>query len=165
MEFFETVDKRISVRSFKGKVEDSKIEKILAAIKQAPSAGNLQAFEVIVVRKKKTISELAKTAEQDFIAEASVVLAFFSNPKKSAKYGAKAAFYSLQDATIAAAYSQLACTSLGLASVWIGHIGDISGILKADKNMIPVCMIPIGYPNETPKRKDRRNDIFRNESF
>jgi nitroreductase len=50
MEFFDVLNARQSIHAYANKpVEDEKLERILEAIHGAPSAGNLQAFEVYVV--------------------------------------------------------------------------------------------------------------------
>lgn len=54
MEFFDVVKKRQSIRAYKKKeIEDEKIRKILEAANSAPSAGNLQAYEIVLVRDEK----------------------------------------------------------------------------------------------------------------
>ncbi|MEM3504100.1 MAG: nitroreductase family protein, partial [Nitrososphaeria archaeon] len=75
MEFFETIIKRRSVRAFKKEpIEEWKINRLLEVANLAPSAGDLQAYEIIVVKdddRKRRLSEAA--LGQDFIAEAPVV--------------------------------------------------------------------------------------------
>ncbi len=47
MEFFDVVNNRKSVRAYAARpVEDEKVNAILNAANQAPSAGNLQAYEM-----------------------------------------------------------------------------------------------------------------------
>jgi nitroreductase len=51
VEFFEVLKKRYSVRAYKpDPISDETLKQILEAINSAPSAGNLQAYEVVVVR-------------------------------------------------------------------------------------------------------------------
>ena len=162
MEFFDVVESRHSVRRFKEKkVEEEKLKKILNAARRAPSAGNLQAYEIVVVRDYKTKAALAEAAYgQKVIANAPVVLVFFANQKRSSsKYGEKGKeFYSVQDATIAAAHAQLAATAVGLACVWVGGFDEdeVRNLLKAEKEMKPVAIIPIGYADEKPYIRERR---------
>ena len=59
MDFFEIIQKRRSVRRFQAKeVEPEKLRQILQAANQAPSAGNLQAYDIVLVRKRKTLQDL-----------------------------------------------------------------------------------------------------------
>ncbi|MCS7123252.1 MAG: nitroreductase family protein [Candidatus Aenigmarchaeota archaeon] len=163
MEFFKVIKNRHSIRAFKQKqVEEKKIIKILETINSAPSAGNLQAYEVFLVKNEEKKKEIARAAyNQDFIAEAPIVLVFCANPERSArKYGERGRrLYSLQDATIAAAYSQLAATALGLSSCWVGAFDEeyLLEVLEINKSLIPVAIIPVGYANEEPITTSRRN--------
>lgn len=161
MEFFDLVKNRHSARSFQNKeVEQEKIEKILTAANRAPSAGNLQAYKICVAKDRKTREELADAANQEFVAEAPIVLVFLQNPWQSAqKYGARGeGLYSLQDATIACAYAQLAAANLGLGSVWVGAFDEeaVGEAINGHRNVRPVALLPIGYPAEKPSPKPRR---------
>lgn len=143
--------KRHSVRSFQKKeVEAEKLKEILEAVNSAPSAGGLEAREVVVVQDETTKKKLAKAAaEQDFIAEASVVFVFFAVPKRSAqKYGQRGEnLYSIQDATIAVSFAWLQAVSLGLAGCWVGALDEqkVKEILKISANWQPIAILPIGY--------------------
>ncbi len=160
--FFETVEKRISIRAFLDKgIEKEKLAKLLETINKAPSAGNLQAYKIVIVKTQKVKESLASAAlGQDFIIEAPVVLVFLADPSRSSsKYGNRgASLYAIQDATIAASYTQLAATALGLGSVWVGAFepNAVAGIVGAKDYEIPVAIIPIGYPAEEPERHGRR---------
>ena len=105
MEFFKVIDKRRSIRAFQEKpVEEDKVKVILEAANSAPSAGDLQAVEIYIVRSEEKLRELAQAAlDQYFIAVAPVALVFCANPARSLmKYGMRGAeLYCLQDATIA----------------------------------------------------------------
>lgn len=163
MDFFEVIKNRRSIRAFKKlDIEEIKLKIIFEAINSAPSAGDLQAYEVFVVRSEGKKRELAKAAlGQDFIASAPVVLVFCANPKRSAwKYGKRGEkLYCIQDATIACSFAHLSATALGLGSVWVGAFSD-SEVLKIigaeDKGLIPVSILPIGYPAEDPAPTPRR---------
>jgi nitroreductase len=162
MNFFELINARSSVRLFQPKpVEDKKLQKILEAASRAPSAGNLQAYTILVVHKPETRRALAHPAlDQESLVQAPVVLAFFALQRASAvKYRERGeGLFAVQDATIACAYAQLAATELGLGSVWIGAFDDdaVKRILKVEAEWRPVAMLPIGYPAETPKPTPRR---------
>lgn len=161
MDFFETVKSRHSVRAYKDReIEEEKLNRILEAAMRAPSAGNRQAYKIVIIKdeqRKKKLAEIA--ADQQFIAEAAACLVFFADPQHSArKYGRRGAeLYCIQDATIAASYAQLAATSLGLGSSWIGAF-DAKALkeLANAKDLIPIAIIPIGYPDEEPDITPRR---------
>lgn len=163
MEFFEVLRIRRSIRAFEGRpVEEEKLQRILAAANSAPSAGNLQGYEIVLIRDPRLKKELGQAAfNQVFIAQAPVVLLFCAHAARSEKkFGTRGGeVYSLQDATIACAYAELAAAALGLGSVWIGAIdlaaiGRIAGI---PSNWRPVSMLPIGYRAQAPEPTPRRH--------
>ncbi|HVN78145.1 MAG TPA: nitroreductase family protein [Terriglobia bacterium] len=162
MNFFDLISFRHSVRAFKkDPVESEKLHKILEASNSAPSAGNLQAYEVYLVTDPFHKSALARAAlEQEFIATAPLVLIFCQHAARSSRrYKERGEFlYSLQDATIACTFAMLAVTDLGLGTVWVGAFNDqeISQVLQLPEGLRPVAMLPIGYPAESPGLTTRR---------
>lgn len=146
--------KRHSVRSFQDKsVEEEKLEEILEAANSAPSAGNLKAREIIVVKDSETKKALAKAAlGQDFIAEAPIALVFFALPEKSGrKYGERGRdLYSVQDATISASFVWLQAVGLDLSCCWVGAFDneEVKEILKVPQDWQPIAILPVGYSDE-----------------
>lgn len=121
----------------------------------------MQAYEIFLVKDKKKKEELAVAAfEQEFIAEAPLVLVFCANPSRSAwKYGNRGkSLYSIQDATIACTFAMLTATSLGLGCCWVGGFDEkeVKKVLGI-KNLIPVAILSIGYPAEKPYITSRRS--------
>jgi len=162
MDFFETVDKRRSTRAFQAKeVDVQTIKRILDTVNLAPSAGNLQAYRISVVKSKKAREELMFAClEQEFVAQAPVVFVFSADKKQSElKYELRGyELYAVQDATIAAVYCQLAATALGLSSAWVGAFDplEVSRLINAEPEEVPVAVIPVGYPAESPGRTGRK---------
>ena len=162
MDFFTLLESRRSIRMYASQeIEPDKLEKILTAANRAPSAGNLQAYEIILVRSPAVKHQLAQAAlDQGFLVQAPVVLAFCANPDLSAvRYADRGrTLYCLQDATIACAYAQLAAPALGLASVWVGAYHDeaVRQALGISTALIPVALLPVGYPAEASPARSRR---------
>jgi nitroreductase len=162
MEFFDIVRQRCSIRNFTAQVvEGEKIQQILDAVRLAPSAGNLQAYEIYVVADESQRSELTRAAwNQEFIHQATVDLVFCTNSERNEpRYRERGVqLYSVQDATIACTYAMLAATALGLASTWVGafDVQAVHQIIGAPKQQIPVAILPIGYPAEQPEPRERR---------
>lgn len=162
MDFSELVKKRFSARSYLPKeVEKEKLDKLLGMVSLAPSAGNLQSYKIAMITDKSKKEELAFACmEQNFIADAPVVLVFLADLRTSGKkYGDRGMrMFAIQDATIAAAYAQLAAADLGLASVWVGtfETQEVMRLSKAGEYEVPVAVLPIGYTNEKPDKKSRK---------
>jgi len=163
MDFFETVSNRRSVRAFQEKDVDAKdVKLIIESCMSAPSAGGLQAYRIYLVRDKAALEALSMAAnEQEFVSKAPLALVFTADQKRSAsKYHERGfEFYSIQDATIAAAYSQLAAAALGLGSVWVGGFDplEVCRVVRAGAYEVPVAVIPIGYPAESPSPHESRS--------
>lgn len=162
MDFFEVVKNRHSIRAFKNKeIEKEKLDKLLFAANSSPSAGDLQAYQIFLVKKSAQKIALARAAYgQDFIAQAPVDLVFCIDPLRSArKYSKRGSeLYSIQDATISAAYVHLAAVDLGLGSVFVGAFdeGAVSKILNLPGTLRPIIILPVGYPDEEPETTPRR---------
>jgi nitroreductase len=170
LEFFEVISRRRSVRAYSSKpVEEDKLKRIFQAANMAPSAGNLQAYQVHVYKKQDKKEALAKAAfDQAFLIDVPVCLVFCADPSRSvSKYGERGKeLYSVQDATIAGTYAMLAAADLGLATVWVGAFdeGKVQDVV-GDKSLRPVAMFALGYPAEEPEATPRRaiEEIFRGD--
>jgi nitroreductase len=162
MEFLETLESRRSIRVFSEKgIEKDLVKKILYAATLAPSAGNLQAYKIVLVHTQEAKRDLMIAAmDQECVLQAPVVLVFVADQKTSEiKYEDRGReLYAMQDATIAAAYAQLAAADLGLGSVWIGAFDtlEVSRIIGAGEYEVPVAIIPIGFPAESPETPERK---------
>jgi nitroreductase len=162
MDFFQVIDKRHSMRKYTdAPVEEEKLQQILTTTNKAPSAGDLQGYEIFVVRKTAQRQALVEAAGgQQFIAEAPVTLVFCANPARSAVWYKKRGvnLYSVQDATIACTFAMLSASALGLASVWVGAFDENSVriALGIPPDLVPVAMLPVGYAAKEPRITPRR---------
>ncbi len=164
MEFKKVLEKRQTIRRFKNKnIPEETIREILELANLAPSAGNLQAFKIIIIKNdeiKKRIPEFTFSS-QDFIAEAPVVFIIFADLGVSAaRFNERGRdLYAIQDATIFASYLQLAAASKKLTTVWVGSFDEkkVQKFFQTPKNLKPVVIMPCGYPKiEAPKTKRKK---------
>ncbi|OBS09032.1 nitroreductase family protein [Acidihalobacter prosperus] len=162
-DFFTTLRRRHSVRHYQPDmpVEAGKLHAILESALSAPSAGDLQAYQIGVIEDVDRRAALARIAGQDFIAEAPVCLVFCTDAERSAlAFGERGrALYALQDATIAAAYAQLAAVAAELGSAWVGYFdgAEIARLLELPPTLNPVALLTLGYPAELPEPTTRRH--------
>ena len=160
--FLELIATRRAVRTFlTTPVEAAKVDAVLRAANQAPSAGNMQCYEIYKVTGKKLRFDLARAArEQLFLANAPVILVFCANPQRTEpRYGKRGrTLYPVQDATIACTHAMLAATALGLATVWIGAFDPamVRELIGAPRRQTPVAILPLAYAAERPEPKERR---------
>jgi nitroreductase len=151
---------RRSQRKFeKREVEDSKVEMILAAADTAPTAGGFQGFEIYHVKRPDIKKELVDASNKQPYVNAPVVLIFSMNPERIKmnfpQYILKK--FSLQDATLAAAYAQLAAHALGLSSIWIGMIDEEKIMAALNSKYVPSSILCLGYPQKILQPKPKRN--------
>ncbi len=173
MDFFELIHSRRSVRAFQPHrpIEDHDVARLLEAAGRACSAGNLQAYRIVVVREATIRDRLAQAAHhQHFIATAPLILAFVADTARAeARYREKGPLFAIEDATAAAAYAQLAAQAVGLGSVWIGSFDEreIRETLRVPETFVPVCLLAVGHPAEQPEPTPRRplHEIARRETF
>jgi len=173
LDVFEAIKKRRSVRAFtKEQVSDSEVKKLIDAARWAPSAGNIQPWEFVVVRDPDIKRGLATAAlDQTFIEEAPVVIVVCANQLRSARgYGSRGVnLYCLQDTAAATQNMLLAAHALGLATCWVGAFQEEEArkVLNIPSGVRPVAIIPVGHPAEKPEPPERRplNEIVRYEAF
>ena len=161
VELFEALRERRSVRSFTSEpIPSTFLEKILEAARWAPSAGNCQARDVIIIQNDKIKQKLSAAAlDQICIEEAPINIVVCANELRSARrYGDRGkAFYCILDAAATVQNILLAAHGLGLGACWIGAFNDqlVSEILYLPTWLRPVAIIPIGHPGETPEKPQR----------
>ncbi len=143
---------RRSIRSYKDKdISEDDLQKILEAGWFAPSAGNRQPVEYIIVRDDLLKQKLSV---QQFVGDAPVVVVVFADTRRSgSRYGERAEErYLHHDSGAAIQNMLLMVNALGLGSCWIGAFNDdrIAKVLDIPQNMQIMALLPIGYPNEEP---------------
>jgi nitroreductase len=173
MDVLEAIEGRRSIRVFKNRnVSAEIIKKLIDAAQWAPSAGNIQPWEFIVVRKPEIKRALAEAAlDQTFIEEAPAVIVVCANENRSSqRYGVRGeTLYCIQDTAAAIQNIHLAAYSLELGTCWIGAFSEEEAreILKIPYGVRPVAIVPVGYPAESPPPRSRRpiSQIVHYEKF
>lgn len=156
----EAIKERRSVRKFKDRAVGKEIiEELLNAAQMAPSAGNLQARDFVVVSNKTTKQKLTRaTLGQSFIEKAPVAIVVIANTERSARiYKSRGELYAVQDATASVQNLLLAAHAKGLAACWVGAFDEnaVSEILGLLKKTRPIAIIPVGYADEAPAAPPR----------
>jgi len=157
MEVFESIVTRYSVRHYEKKdVPDEIIGQILEAGVRAPSAGNVQPWEFIVVKDIEIKKELSSAAlRQKHVEEAPIVIVVCADEEKSSeKYGNRGkTLYCIQDTAAAIENMLLVANSLGLGTCWVGAFEEdkVKSILNIPQKLKPVALITVGFPVEYEK--------------
>lgn len=160
MDCLETIKRRRSIRKFKNlDIGKENLDILLGAAQAAPSAGNVQGRDFIIVTDTTIKQELVVAAHnQHFIASAPVIIVVVANIRRSSgRYGNRGELFAIQDATASVMNIVLAATNIGLGTCWIGAFDEdtVIDILNIPTKERPVAMIPIGYPDEDPVMPQR----------
>jgi nitroreductase len=150
----ESIMTRTSVRKFTNQpVETEKVEAILRAGMAAPSAVNKQPWHFVVV----TAAEKLDVIEQYRSPVAIVVCGDMND------VAAMAPEWWVTDTSLASENILLAAHALGLGGIWTAlypleeYMDRASGMLGLAANLVPLNVICLGYPAESPSPKDKWN--------
>jgi len=161
MDIEECIQGRRSIREFTPEpVDDEIVREALRMANLAPSAGNLQARDFVVVKDEDTKQALAEAAyDQDFVRTAPVVVVICANLERiKGRYGDRGrTLYCVQDASAAIENMMLFLHSKGLGSVWVGAFDEAKARKAVDipDQARPVALVPFGYPAEKGSRTSR----------
>ena len=164
MDFLELAKQRYSCRGFASKkVEDDKIKKILEAAKLAPTARNFQPQKILVLTDEEQLKKLSNCTQYGW--NAPVIMIIFYDKESSYKrdkYDNKE--FGDIDTSIVTTHMMLEAQNLGLGTTWIGSFDPqkIIETYNVPNNLIPVAILPIGYPSEDikpSKLHEERKDI------
>ncbi len=159
----EAILRRRSIRSFTDEdISDEDVRQIIEAGTFAPSAGNCQPWEFLIVRDRITKQKLAEAAlGQRFVSQAPVVIVVCANIKRStSRYGSRGQeLYCIQDTAAAIENMLLMAVSKGLGTCWVGAFNEVLAkeALELPVGIRPVAIIPLGNPAETPRMPRRRS--------
>lgn len=142
---------RKSIRRYKDiKVSDDIVEELLRAGMQAPSAANEQPWEFVVLRDKeimKKITEFHPYSRMLLNADLAIVVCGDKGKELLKDFW-------VQDCSAATENILLAAEDKGLGAVWLGvypieNIVDaLKKLLGLPESVIPLSIIPVGYPDE-----------------
>lgn len=149
MEFDKLIRHRYSVRKFKNQeVEQEKLNAILEAGKVAPTAVNYQPQRILVLNTKNSLEKIKECTLYHFNAPLVLIVCFdntssWKRPIDNKETGEI-------DVSVVATHMMLKISDLGLGSTWVGSFNSqkIRECFALPDNIIPVVILPIGYPHE-----------------
>jgi nitroreductase len=148
-EFLRFLQTRSSVRDYTAvALEEEQSHFILQCAQTAPSAGNRQAWDVVIVASQELREEIADLAyQQQHLAQASAVFVVCANYIRSmSQYGERGILYAVQDATIATTFMMLAAHALGLHTCWTGAFDEegVKTVLALPQHIRPIALLAVG---------------------
>jgi nitroreductase len=163
-DLFEAIRERRSERHFKpDPVPDDTVRRIVECGLKAPSAGNMQPWQILIVKRPELKADLSKAAfGQKFVEDAPVVIVVLADPDRSAsKYDNRGSeLYSIQDTAACVQNMLLAVVGFGLGACWVGAFNEQAAaeVLSLPGHLRPVAMVPIGYAKERPRPRRPRQE-------
>ena len=164
MEPLEAILTRRSVRTYTPQVvPDALVHELLAAAMQAPSAGNQQPWQFVIVTEREQLNALAsvlrygqslKTAPLGVVVCGDLALERYSG-------------HWVQDCSAATQNLLLAAHTLGLGAVWLGvypveeKVANVKQLLGLPERVVPLSIVSLGYPVSRPEPPARRYDETR----
>ena len=179
MDVMQAIKERRSVRKYRPEpVPEEALNTVLEAARWAPSWANSQCRRLIVVRDQETKSKLAETlrtripgkknAATEAMIEAPVVIVacaerwlsgcFTSEDKQGIPATDKGEWWFMFDVGLAMQNATLAAHALGLGTVHVGlfDVDEVTRILGIPDNIAVVELMPLGWPNEEPPIRPRK---------
>ncbi|NVM17088.1 MAG: nitroreductase family protein [Candidatus Lokiarchaeota archaeon] len=149
MEFYDVVRKRRSYRVYKSDMpEEEKVTRILDAARLAPTWGNKQGMQYIVVKDPDTVRKVwnAIGQAQKFIEAPMFIVGIIS--ESGSGINSNGIKYFPLDCGICFEHLILAATFEGLATCWIGWFNEskIQEILEIPNRYRVLALTPLGYP-------------------
>jgi nitroreductase len=147
MNFLDLAKQRVSVRGYQDRpVEKEKLAYALEAARLAPTGGNRQAFQLVVIHTAGRTEEMQRIYGREWFAQAPVVIC-----------ACAAADYAL-NIGIVMDHLILAATEQGLGSCWIGAFdrAAVREILGLPDGVEPVILATLGYAADEGRPKQRK---------
>ncbi len=152
---------RRSIRKYTDKlISDKDLKELLQAAMAAPSAGNQQLWEFIIVEDKKILNEITKIHPySQMLKNAPLAIVVCADLDKETNKG-----YWVQDCAAATENILIAAQYKGLGAVWLGvypiegRVKGLKELLNLPVRVIPLSIVSIGHPAEKKEPSNRYNE-------
>ncbi|NGX41269.1 MAG: FMN reductase [NAD(P)H] [Candidatus Anoxychlamydiales bacterium] len=169
METLDAIFTRRSIRKFKDKkISKEILDDILKAGMFAPSAYNEQPWQFIVIDDRKLLDEIPNIHAHASMCQTATLAILVCADLTKEKTKDLWAF----DCAAATQNIMLAAHDKNIGSVWVGiyfrkdYIKAFTKFLSLPKHIVPISLIPLGYPDEEISTADRfKKDRIHYNSF
>jgi nitroreductase len=158
MDTLQSIFTRRSIRRYTDQpVSEELIEQILRAAMAAPSAGNQQPWQFVVLTDRKLLDAIpGYHPYAEMLRQASAAIVVCGDLRLESRSG-----YWVQDCSAATQNLLLAAHALGLGAVWLGvypredRVANTQCLCGLPAEVIPLAIVALGHPAEQPKPVDR----------
>jgi nitroreductase len=159
MDFLELVKSRYSCRSYQPQsVEQEKLEYVMECVRLAPSACNKQPWRFHIVSSEEGRKGLCECYEREWFQSAPLyIVASVLHDEEWVRGDGK--HHGDIDVAIAVEHLCLSAAEQGLGTCWVCNfdVERCKRVLSLAANEEPTVLIPIGYPADKPKEKQRKD--------
>ncbi|MHA1168123.1 MAG: nitroreductase family protein [Candidatus Hodarchaeales archaeon] len=158
MDAIEALLTRRSIRKFReGTVTEDNVKEILKSAMHAPSAGNQQPWQFVVINDRKILERIPSVHPYSKMVRQASLAILVCGDKRLEKHEG----YWIQDCSAATQNLLLAVHALGLGGVWLGiyprkdRVSGMKKLLNLPDEVTPLSLIPIGIPGEEKQDVNR----------
>ena len=156
-----TIFERKSVREYSSrKVSKDTLDILIRAAMCAPSAGNRQPWSYVIVTSRQVLNKLASGLPYaKMLTDASAAIIVCGRPEDG--YEGKESQFWILDCATSGENILIAAESIGLGACWTGvfpikeRINFVKTTLGIPDDVVPVNVMPIGYPSGIQLAKDK----------
>lgn len=164
-ETLHTILTRRSIRKYTGQaVTEEQVQLLLRSAMNAPSAGNEQPWEFIVITDREKLKRVPEFHPYSkMLPGAALAILVVADPAK-VLYGGEMRELWIQDCSAATQNILLAAHALGMGAVWLAVYPDpprVQGVREVfgiPEKMVPFSIISIGHPAEQKQAQDRYDE-------
>lgn len=151
---------RVSVRQFTGEpISQQQIDTLLQCAMAAPSAINKQPWAFIVITDTALLQRIGNEMPNSR-CQNNPACAFVPCGDLTKAIPDLPEFW-INDVSAATENLLLAAHAMGLGAVWTGvhpsaeRVAQLQSLLNFPEHIVPLCIVPVGYPAETPAIKEK----------
>jgi nitroreductase len=158
MDTMDAIKTRRSIRSYQKKeLTEQDIKEVLVAAMQAPSAGNEQPWQFVVINSRELLEKIPTIHIYASMVKDAAIAILVCGDVNAEKYKG----FWTQDCSAATENLLLAAHARGIGAVWCGlypneeRMKDFAKMFFLPTNIIPFALVPMGYPAEEKKPENR----------
>ncbi|GAG40403.1 unnamed protein product, partial [marine sediment metagenome] len=158
METIEAIHTRRSIRNYTDRpLSDEQIEVLLRAAMAAPSAGNQQPWQFVVIDERELLTKIQSFHPYSAMLKRAPMAILICGDLAAEKHKG----YWVQDCSAAAQNLLLAAHGSGLGAVWLGvhpcedRVAGMRDLLRIPDDKVPFALVAVGHPAEEKGRADR----------
>jgi nitroreductase len=158
MDAIEAIRTRRSVRRYRpDKIPEEMVQALLEAATLAPSAGNQQSWQFLVVDERTLFDQVARVSPYAGMLKLAPLAILVCGDLEREKYKG----YWVQDCVAATMNILTAARALGLGSCWAGvypmadRVEGVRRLLGFPDSIVPLNIIAVGFPAEEKPQPER----------